>query len=61
MSTDVHKFSPQKAFDLLQSWNSERVKRYALQASRNFAETVDEMLAAGHDAPAARPPIRRPG
>lgn len=54
MSTDVHKFSPQKAFDLLQSWKSERVKRYALQASRNFAETVDEILAASHDAPAVR-------
>ncbi len=54
LTTDVHKLSPLDALDLLQSWNSARVERYAREAKRSFAETVDEILAAGDDAPAVR-------
>ena len=61
LTTDVHKLSPLKTLDLLRSWNSARVEQYARQAKRNFAETVDEILAAGDYAPAVRLLMRGQG
>lgn len=44
----AHKLCPHKVFEILQDWNSARVRthvrRYVVKAKRDFAETIDSLL-----------------